>query len=331
LDDVVPARVRDTTATVAVSLLGAFGLIAGIVMEWSPGNPGPHVSGHLVAGSGIALEFGPGPSLPRAFGPFVSPFVIVCALAVAAWLLSILGPERLYRWKLGATVATGLAAAVLVEPYSVFYGWPYDFGLPGLFVALAAAMAFSGARPRAAWRVAAGTALWACVIAAGFLALPSIGGFIQQYRQGMPTSALQLFQPTWWSTPVFTGATIQVSGSHGSGLFVQFGVVPAMMLIVALALVGAAILGITGRRGLAATMALATVPWGVYLAWAFVVGLAGEPAVRHSAERRMEYVELGVDLLLLVTLAAAAILVARRFRRRDRLATPGLGPTPSEQ
>lgn len=321
VDLVVPAAVRDMAATVMVSLLGAFGLIAGIVMEWAPGNPGPHLSGHIIASTGVAVDFAPGPPEPRAFGPFVSPFVIVCALAVAAWVFSLAGPERLYRWALGATVIAGLAAAAIAEPYSASYGWPYDFGLPGLFVATVGLIALSAARPRAAWRVTAGTVLWGCVIAVGYLALPSVGGFLQQYRQGMPTSSSLLFQPTIWSMPVITGASIQVSGDRGSGLFVQFGVVPGMLLVIALVLIGALALAIAGRRVLSATTVLATVPWAAYLMGAFVTSLTGESAVRYASERRMEYVEWGIDLLLLVALYAAVITVTMYFRRRSRIAT----------
>ena len=332
LDTVVPGRVRDQTATVMAALLGAFGLMAGIVMEWAPGNPGPHLSGRFIGGASLELAFAPGPVAQRAFGPFESPFVIVCALAVAAWLLSMIGAERAYRWILAATAVAGLAAAVIAEPYFHFYGWPWDFGLPGLFVAVVALMALAGGRPRSPWRVAVGTLLWACVFAVGFLTFPAVGSFVDNYRHGAPTSALRLFELTLWTRPVIIGPTVQVSGTGSSGAFEVFAVVPAALAAIAIAMVCALALALAGRRATSATVALSTIPWGVFLAWVFVTGLTGQHAVPYAGERRLDYLILGADALALVIVYAAAASVAAHYRRRNRAAASAdIDPTPIGQ
>ncbi|AYG02779.1 hypothetical protein [Gryllotalpicola protaetiae] len=329
LDTVAPGRVRDQTATVMATLLGAFGLMAGIVMEWAPGNPGPHLSGRFIGGASLELTFAPGPATQRAFGPFESPFIIVCALAVAAWLLSMIGAERAYRWLLATTAVTGLAAAVIAEPYFHFYGWPWDFGLPGLFVAVVALMALAGGRPRSPWRVAVGTLLWACVFAVGFLTFPAVGSFVDNYRNGAPTSAFRLFELTFWTRPVIIGPTVKVSGTGASGAFEEFGVVPAALAAIAIALVGAQALALAARLAMSATIALSTIPWGVFLAWLFVTELTTQHAVPYAGERRLDYLILSIDALVLAIVYAAAVAVAAHYRRRSRsTASVDIDPTP---
>lgn len=300
IDLVVPARVRDLAASAMVAFLGAFGLIAGVLLEWAPGNPGTTVD---------SFE-------PRAFGPFVSPFIIVCALALVSCALALVGPERVYRLVLVATVVAGLASGMSGSPLRA-WGWSAQYAETGLLIALMALIALSAARPRLAWRVVAASGVWACALLIPLLSDVGFTNFIRQYRDGSLTSAVMLFMGPIWSTPLIGGT------------------MPVFTLLIAFVLAGALALALVGRRAPAAAAVLATVPWAAQLSATWLVGLVAAPVVvtlgssaeEAAAQRAVERAETGIDLLILVLLYVATCSGVRYFRRRpaariDDSATP---------
>lgn len=301
LDAAIPGAVRDLVATVMVSLLGAFGLITGITTEWAPWDPEP-----------------------RAFGPFVSPFVIVSALAVAVWLFGLAGAERLYRAALVATVVTGLAAGLVVEPYSPVHGWPYVFGLPALFVGLAALLALPAARPRAMW-LTVGTLLWVVVFLAPLLPLGH--WYLQQTRQGGITSAAMVLESPWSSSPLFTGPSQHVQG----GVYASLSIVPVGLLVVVIAMIAALALALAGRRRGGATVVLASIPWAAVLLWSFVDVAVQSPLMTDLAvpdrsaygfEALLDRLSMAINMAILLVPYVVAIALAVRYRRSSRIAEP---------
>lgn len=149
LEMVVPRVVRDRLATVMIGLLGAFGLITGLLFEWAPWAT---VERNAAYGTTAGLSF----------GPFLSPFVIVAILAFVAWLTSLVGPTWLYRSMLVATAVAG----IVLEADAHFGFVGYSIWLRStlcIFAVIVAALALIGARPRAT-QSATSAAGWALAL-----------------------------------------------------------------------------------------------------------------------------------------------------------------------
>ena len=159
VDVLVPRRVRDLVSTVMVSLLGAYSLVVGVGIEWAPWFSQQDRT------HGIHQYWGGGdmPStLVMTFGPFLSPFAVVAALAIVAWVLSMVGPGWLYRSVLIATVVAGLVVAGLATfgPLQFFF---LGDGATPIFAVIVAFLALLGERPRPG-RILLGTVAWIVAI-----------------------------------------------------------------------------------------------------------------------------------------------------------------------
>lgn len=229
LELVAPGRVRDGVAAVMISLLGAYGLFTGVGLEWAP---------WFAAARRSSLERLAGaPALSGQhllFGPFLSPFAIVAALAVAVWVLSMVGPEWLYRGALAATALVGLALTVVAQ----FGLLPFVFlsGLPALFAVVVAALALIGGRPRP-WRSFGGAAVW-------------LAGFF-----------LIWWAPTGSFRPL---ASLFVAHAVPARMFFEIVIWPTVMSIGTMLCVLVALgLTVARRRALAAVVLLSSLPWAV--------------------------------------------------------------------
>lgn len=134
----VPGAVRDRLTIVMTGLLGAYGLITGLIFEWAPWTSAARAN--WLDGYGSADPIG--------FGPFLSAFVIVAGLAIVAWASSLVGPVWLYRSLLVATAATGTTLAG-VGHLGVLGDQPWLSSVSCAFAALIALLALPGRRPRA--------------------------------------------------------------------------------------------------------------------------------------------------------------------------------------
>ncbi|MFC4242676.1 hypothetical protein ACFOYW_04760 [Gryllotalpicola reticulitermitis] len=240
LDTVIPSRVREAVALIMVPLLGVYGLVVGLVFEWAPWAA-------TARSNWLAPVAGRAGQEVLSFGPFLSPTIIVAGLCVLAWLASLAGPEWLYRGALGATVVVGLVLAVTAHLGHVeiggweglhvdFGGFTYLRALPVLFPAVLALLALPGARPRPA-RVLIGAVLWAASL---YPAAKLSGGWsIHDFLSGAAPVTDSLFFLVVVGSNVAWGAAVL-------GLFAGL------------------VLTFARRRGLAAVIVLATLPWAVY-------------------------------------------------------------------
>ncbi|GAB3803351.1 hypothetical protein GCM10028798_22050 [Humibacter antri] len=148
LDRTVPGAVRDHLAAVMIGLLGAFGLITGVIFEWAPW-----------ATAARTQWLDPfGNSEPPAFGPFLSAFAIVVGFAMATWVSSLFGPTWLYRCLLAATAIAGITIAG-VGHSGLLGDQPWLSSPTCAFTALIALMALPARRPRPP-RSLASAAIW---------------------------------------------------------------------------------------------------------------------------------------------------------------------------
>lgn len=184
VEAVVPARVRTGVASILVGLLGAFGLFSGAVFEWAPwgGAARAHILAQVTAVDGQTL------------GPFLSPFALVTAAAIAALLACLFAPERLYRGVLVATVIGGAAVAAMAHDGTG--GFEFLRATPPLFASVVAAFAFLAPRPHKAPVLFSGGA-WLTV----FVVSPALWGplplshLISGYPYGAPIFFDDVIQP----------------------------------------------------------------------------------------------------------------------------------------
>jgi hypothetical protein len=218
----VPARVRTGVASILVGLLGAFGLFSGAVFEWAPwgGAARAHILAQLTAFNG------------QTFGPFLSPFALVAAAAIAALLACLFAPEWLYRCVLAATVIGG--AAVSVMAHDGTGGFAFLRATPPLFASVVAAFAFLAPRPQKAPVLFSGGA-WLTV----FVVSPALWG-------PLPLSHLVSGYP--YGAPIFFDDVIPPALTYFGSL---------------LTLLIAAMLIATHRARFAAIIVLASVPFAL--------------------------------------------------------------------
>lgn len=223
LDLVVPGRVRDAASTMSVALLGIYGLITGVVLEWAPWAAVKRAAylDRLVAFTHTTQ--------PVHFGPFLSPFIFVAAIAVVAWVLSFIGPTWLYRTTLVATVIAGAACSVAAH-----FGWGHFLwlrGTPAWFAAAIALIALAGARPRRL-AVIEQSVVWGTLL---YLTMGLSGG--------------------WRLAWVHSGT------AQSSDFFLYIANIAVVYYALIAVLLAALVLTILGRRTLAAAIVFISIPW----------------------------------------------------------------------
>lgn len=228
LDLLIPARVRDGVAAVMLPLLGVYALVVGLVFEWDPWATTSRA--HWLAQ--VSTEFGG--DRGYSFGPFLTPTVIVAALAILALLACLAGLGWLYRGALVATIVAGLT--VMWMAHFGIGGFAGLRSLPPFFAALLAFLALLGARPRPG-RTVISTVLWAAAL------------YPAAHVSG-----------EWTLHDFLSGGEMRTDS-----LFFLVVVGPdAAWVASILGLVAALVLTIARRRSLAAIMVICTLPFAAY-------------------------------------------------------------------
>jgi len=220
---IVPRDVQRQASSLLVGMLGAYALFTGIVLEWAPwGRSARHNLLARINGHGAGTE--------HLFGPFVDPFVVVAALAVASWIACLCASDRVYRSMLGVTVVAGIAAATIAH-FGVG-SFLYQTATPSLFAAGLALFSLVTARPRPRV-VGLCTGSWIIV----FLASAAIFG---------PTPFSALFSRGAYGAAMFFDAVLQPGFTYSLSL---------------VALLGATVLALSGRIRVAAVIVITSTPF----------------------------------------------------------------------
>lgn len=229
LDVMVPGAIRDHVAAVMIGLLGAYGLVSGLLFEWAPWAAAERAT--RLEGMRSALM----PTGGVSFGPFMSPFVILSILAFVAWLASLIGPAGFYRMMLVVTMLAGLVLAA--DAHFQFFGFSIFLrSMPCLFAVIIAGLALIGARPRPLLSVV-GAASWTVALI-GFSA--TLGAWV----------------PGHTFNGMMEVAGLLVSGPEPFAILVG----------VQLTLLAALALTFMKRRAIAAVLVLVTLPWAALVA-----------------------------------------------------------------